>query len=950
MAIVKFSADNLEYFDLEVHHNRQYSSGSSISKITSGTLRVFPRGSKIEKMRGVEDIYTPFLDGALGTTTSGWAGQSGKQSDAKWYLGRTWWQVLKLKSEDKDKFVNGERLGEENGLTKQFGQADKTGNKGILGSINKSSANIKATKTVDIKRFRPTTNTRFLSSPGSSRMNSELEPSPSETMFTAWKYGLLGGKQKHTHQAPGITRRNKALKTFAKKTAFLNAQATYKMVYPDTNYGFSNYTCLNFLTGGMVPSDSVFIYPNIETRSVWDKTYASGCYTVYGDFTFDFHINPRYGFEKAGTIFHLSSSYALSLVTGSHKNNKNEASGFRLLLQLSHSADIPPSEAIYGTTQPNNLIFSSSNNALKRNHWHHVAVRWGNNTNNSTGSFIIDGEEKGTFVVPASTVSPSSDMTTGNPNCLYVGNYYEGTNLDGSSTDRFFNGNQAYWQGTIDMAGTGYTGNSSEDPTTYSFTHPLNAECHELKIYDRFIDDSEIGHNRKSGLNRSAFTKISLGKSGLLFYVPPFFTCDGPVKRSKPGIGYTPSLHPVHGGIRQGPNVDRRKILSHMNTTHPYNIWRSLDCEGLEVNLDNFVRDFVTDRTPRLQHLTSSRISFSPDNDITDDKSQWYLPWTTNELTYASQKSMVKRNLSVLPCDNGKFVPDFSLIDQDRFKISTSSLFFNRNNYKDLSFIDLTSPIFTGSQDSNNQPTGFQRSIAESKETGWYNDLITTQPSIYRIAPEVPSGVLPARLGRHDLKEEPPFDYRPVNLQRTGDVSSNEVTFFEISDLFYGSRIKEGTLTLVDNQITGSSPDNKVRITLKDNKYGGLYRADAETAHATWNTVGSVLYNEGVVAVTFPSLAMFGKEQHDIDFEGVNMMYVSRYNIPVNSNTINSSSNPSYKILHAEEEYVSGSEYFMITNINLHDENFNIIGRINLAQPVFKRPQDKMVFRPKMDF
>ena len=71
-----------------------------------------------------------------------------------------------------------------------------------------------------------------------------------------------------------------------------------------------------------------------------------------------------------------------------------------LLLQLSHSADKPPSSfdpdnlsGIY----PNDLVFASDDNVLEYNKWHHVAVRWGGlNVNNASGSIVVGevGEEE----------------------------------------------------------------------------------------------------------------------------------------------------------------------------------------------------------------------------------------------------------------------------------------------------------------------------------------------------------------------------------------------------------------------------------------------------------------------------------------------------------------------------------------------------------------------------
>ena len=66
---------------------------------------------------------------------------------------------------------------------------------------------------------------------------------------------------------------------------------------------------------------------------------------------------------------------------------------------------------------------------------------------------------------------------------------------------------------------------------------------------------------------------------------------------------------------------------------------------------------------------------------------------------------------------------------------------------------------------------------------------------------------------------------------------------------------------------------------------------------------------------------------------------------------INSSSNPNYKKL-IPSDYASDTakQFVYISTINLHDENFNVIGRANLAQPIIKRDTDGYMFRLKMDF
>jgi len=145
----------------------------------------------------------------------------------------------------------------------------------------------------------------------------------------------------------------------------------YRANYNALNWGFTNYNTLNFFTASTVPSDSALMYVNSAS---YDSRLGVNvdAYSVTSSFTFDFYINPRYttdsptGNFHAGTIFHLSSSYALSLVTGSLRDENDYPVGYKLVLQLSHSANVSPSKAVNGT-YPNDLIFVSDDNALVRN-------------------------------------------------------------------------------------------------------------------------------------------------------------------------------------------------------------------------------------------------------------------------------------------------------------------------------------------------------------------------------------------------------------------------------------------------------------------------------------------------------------------------------------------------------------------------------------------------------
>ena len=267
----------------------------------------------------------------------------------------------------------------------------------------------------------------------------------------------------------------------------------YRTFYPHANWAYTNYHSINFFTDtrNLVPTSSVLLYPNVEDPDLPSVSgYASGSYCLTGAFSFDFHINPRYqvdgidsGHFKAGTIFHLSSSYALSLITGSNRDPKGLPTGYRLQLQLSHSADIPPSEAIHGN-YPNDLVFVSDDNALTWNNWHHVVVRWGTQSVNAgTGSFIVDGVNKGDFVVPSGTINPKY-TTLENSDVLCVGNYYEGHNYGTNAQNLFFATNPATRDGVQALSVS-----PDEGPAHYRFRHPLKAELHDFTIRRKFIKD-----------------------------------------------------------------------------------------------------------------------------------------------------------------------------------------------------------------------------------------------------------------------------------------------------------------------------------------------------------------------------------------------------------------------------------------------------------------------------
>ena len=186
-------------------------------------------------------------------------------------------------------------------------------------------------------------------------------------------------------------------------------------------------------------------------------------------------------------------------------------------------------------------------------------------------------------------------------------------------------------------------------------------------------------------------------------------------------------------------------------------------------------------------------------------------------------------------------------------------------------------------------------------------------------------------------------------LQRTRDTSSNEVVFFDTSNLFYGTQIQDKTFSLNDPSVTGSS--GRISMTFRDDGRGNLYRADCTGSHATWSSVGNIIYEEGLANVLTPVIPYFGKESFNVQMRGKQNIHVLEVMVPCRTENVNSSSNPAYKRL-KPSDYSSNtnSSFVYITGLNLHDDNLNIIAKASLAQPVVKADSDEFMFRVKLDF
>lgn len=691
-----------------------------------------------------------------------------------------------------------------------------------------------------------------------------------------------------------------------------NLMINHRVTMPSANWAYTNYNCLSFFTSSNFPTNAALLYPNTTIRTEEHEGYVSGSYSLSGAFSFDFYINPRYqqsGIDedfKAGTILHLSSSYALSLISGSTLDENGRAAKFKIQLQLSHSADVSPSLAKRGN-YPNDLIFTSDE-VLEHNKWHHVVVRWGTQTiNDGTGSFVVDNVEAGTFVVPSGTITPKLfiNATRDNPDVLVVGNYYEGTNNGTSGQAYFFATDPALRDGLETLIN-----DAGEEPSFYDFTHPLNADLHDVAIKRYYMANDDITASSSMG-------PFEIDDK-FAFYLPPYFVQDSPFRQF---VG-------LHGGILQTPffEVDG-------TTDDPFNVAMSFGVGGHYINLENFVRDFANNVFPRLHNLTASAIDYT-----TDARS-------ANEFLYDSE-FVKKRNLLLTPCDDGNFVPNFSLIMSE----SRTTKFIDDLGVVDYSLINLDNLVLSSS-------LLFQVFEADGLQATSANEFLN---SAVGFTPENP-GTQPGPAfvtfmnTVDDLVASGTYDPgvqggAPLTIyQRTRDPSSNQVTFFDISNLYYGMRILPGSFSVTDTNLSGSG--DKLSITLKDDGFGNLYRADCLSKASTWNSVGNIFYDEGVVVIKSPHLFFFGQDQYEMSFQGEQNIHTLKIEVLAKQGQINSSSNPDYKQLHASGLVNDTDPNFVyLTGINFHDKDFNVVAKTKLAQPFMKRFNSRVLVKNTIDF
>lgn len=484
---------------------------------------------------------------------------------------------------------------------------------------------------------------------------------------------------------------------------------------------------------------------------------------------------------------------------------------------------------------------------------------------------------------------------------------YGNSNSTASKTSFLFDSGSANTFGVENLLGDINT----EEGTSHTLDFPLNAELQEVRIFSRYRNNSEIKSTAEKGY-------YDFGDKDFLFYLPPYFIPSSSVRQMMSTVTQT-----------------------HYSSSHtPFNTDLSFGQGGKLINLENFSYDLVTGKQALCYNLSATAPTGTWSDFSADDFD--FMPATEALLLKPQNR---KRNLTILPSDLGSLKPGMSFLDS-RVSTLTNGIsrefFVNDRKEESVGMINMRNVISLDAQ--YNDLSSFD------EESGNVDSIVN------RLFPkiEVARAGSGQEAGQYkEISHSEAYGQQSkiglTVLNRTRDPDSNEIMFLDISNIFYGDAIKQESFEMYDPYVTGSA--GKIKLTFRDNGTGNLYRCDASGSHPTWSQAGILLYEEGLACLTNPTIPPFGMEQFGVKFKGDRNLHVLEMRVPISADEARISTNPTFQKL-APTDLPADREIGcnLITNMFLHDENLNVIGKVNLSRPIVRKDEDRYVFKFKMDF
>ena len=194
-------------------------------------------------------------------------------------------------------------------------------------------------------------------------------------------------------------------------------------------------------------------------------------------------------------------------------------------------------------------------------------------------------------------------------------------------------------------------------------------------------------------------------------------------------------------------------------------------------------------------------------------------------------------------------------------------------------------------------------------------------------------------------------EYLKYCLPKSNIISEYKEKFTKVISIprhYFSNRIKENSFEALDKDLFGTYGALSAKV--KDRK-GMIYRAECNTKVADWNFIGHILYREGLVTVLHPAYNSIFEVAREFSFTGIHNLYTTQVMVPLKEGFA-FSKNKTHKLDNflSEEFFDQDERFVLISSMNIHDEDLNIVAKANFAKPVVKRESDNMLFKVRLDF
>ena len=631
--------------------------------------------------------------------------------------------------------------------------------------------------------------------------------------------------------------------------------------------------------------------------------------------TIEFWVKPCKEQTDIGTIVQLDNSYAVALIPDSTSAKNGVYSKYKIGIYAQHRSDLDnytPSMAdtttASGTGGANKGGIFVTSGILELDRWHHVVIRYGSNFNNGLLNIFIDsvsatggnvdgeydinvsGRQTGIFYVDSGTT-----FTAGNT--LFVGGWCP----SGGATNLW-----GYYGEKQEQARKNNNAYSTGFAVTPLFQ--LKSELQELRIWNVCRSEAELLVTKKKGLNST---------TNLRLYIPFLFDprTDTPIWNRLMFVPSQLDLDKKDDYYRKGRLLVQQSFGDFQYNKTQFDANNAYIAGMPFINVHSHLREYVNGSYPVITNyrdLTNSNDSITYptiNSQTTNNRKIEYFQNNWQSLTW-----LRAINSMLIPCDNDNFESDYSLLET------------NMHHFLDAERLRLDG-------------VGIASTTTIREIARFYDDeVFAVADAVNSLDPETQkqfkgtiegmrTSVLVAEGKLEDL-----------------DFISPLSTTYAVPQIYYGNRIHPETIELKFTL----NEDGKT-ITVKDYD-GTLYRVDTLNDIPT-NKVGHVDYGNGILCLMSPLLTSNGITNFDLKLQGEKNMHVMQLDVPCPTGVANKSQNPTYKTLKATANAnESDKNVTYISSIYLHDENLNIIGKVNLAQPVQKREEDSFIFRVKVDF